>query len=61
MIHGLKFLIIDDGYKITLKKEKYQSLNKLYFINLGAYDSNKFEELHESKFMVGMEDKYNKK
>ena len=31
------------------------SSNKLYFINLGAYDSNKFEELHESKFMVGME------
>ena len=38
-----------------MKKEKYQGLNKLYFINLGAYDSNKFEELHESKFMVGME------
>ena len=44
---------IIDGYKVTLKKEKSQSLNKLYFINLGAYDSNKFEELHESKFMVG--------
>jgi|TARA_B100000809_G_scaffold226777_1_gene238656 hypothetical protein len=48
-------ILIIDGYKITLKKEKYQGLNKLYFINLGAYDSNKFEELHESKFMVGME------
>ena len=44
---------IIDGYKVTLKKEKSQSLSKLYFINLGAYDSNKFEELHESKFMVG--------
>ena len=47
---------IIDGYKVTLKQEKSQSLNKLYFINLGAYDSNKFEELHESKFMVGVEE-----
>jgi hypothetical protein len=25
----------------------------LFFINLGGYDKNKFEELHESEFLVG--------
>ncbi|MBT7546180.1 MAG: DUF1543 domain-containing protein, partial [Cryomorphaceae bacterium] len=29
------------------------SKNKLFFINLGGYDENKFEELHESEFLVG--------
>ncbi|MBT7019017.1 MAG: DUF1543 domain-containing protein, partial [Cryomorphaceae bacterium] len=24
-----------------------------FFINLGGYDENKFEELHESEFLVG--------
>ena len=42
-----------DGYKVSLNKNKIDSKNKLYFINLGGYDPKKFEELHESKFMVG--------
>ena len=46
-----------DGYKVSLSKEKYDKKNKLYFINLGGYDPKKFEELHESKFMVGKNEK----
>ena len=42
-----------DGYKIHLSKSKPSHKRKLYFINLGGYDKNKFEELHESKFLVG--------
>ena len=42
-----------DGCKVSLSKDKIENNNKLYFINLGAYDPNKFEELHESRFMVG--------
>jgi len=41
---------------VSLSENKIENNNKLYFINLGAYDKNKFEELHESKFMVGMEE-----
>ena len=43
---------IVEGYKIHLSKEKKKSNKKLYFVNLGAYEKNRFEELHESKFMV---------
>ena len=42
-----------DGYEITLSKQRPNQNNSLYFINLGGYDKNKFEELHESKFLVG--------
>ena len=42
-----------DGCKISLSKKKIDNNKKLYFINLGGYDPKKFEELHESKFMVG--------
>ena len=42
-------LNIVEGYKISLSKKKNKSNKKLYFINLGAYEKNKFEELHESK------------
>ena len=45
-------LNIVEGYKISLSKKKNKSNKKLYFVNLGAYEKNKFEELHESKFMV---------
>ena len=47
-----------DGYKITLSQLKNNSNNKLYFINLGGYEPKKFEELHESKFMVGRDKKH---
>ena len=42
-----------DGYNISLSKKKNITNNKLFFINLGGYDKNKFEELHESEFLVG--------
>ena len=42
-----------DGYEIHLSKSKPNHNEKLFFINLGGYDKNKFEELHESKFLVG--------
>ena len=45
-------LNIVEGYKISLTKKKNKSVKKLYFVNLGAYEKNRFEELHESKFMV---------
>ena len=45
-------LNIVEGYKISLSKKKNMSVKKLYFVNLGAYEKNRFEELHESKFMV---------
>ena len=45
-------LSIVEGYKISISKEKKKSDKKLYFVNLGAYEKNRFEELHESKFMV---------
>ena len=45
-------LNIVEGYKISLSKNKKKSDRKLYFVNLGAYEKNRFEELHESKFMV---------
>ena len=45
-------LNIVEGYKICLSKQKNKSKKKLYFVNLGAYEKNRFEELHESKFMV---------
>ena len=37
-----------DGFEVVLSNDKPISKNKLFFINLGAYDINKFEELHES-------------
>ncbi len=45
-------LNIVEGYKVSLSKEKNKTNKKLYFVNLGAYEKNRFEELHESRFMV---------
>ena len=42
-----------DGYIVSLSQTKNISKNKLFFINLGGYDKNKFEEIHESEFLVG--------
>ena len=42
-----------DGYEVLLKKQKSNDLNRLYFINLGGYENNKFTELHENKFLIG--------
>ena len=41
-----------DGYKVSLSSKKNISKSKLFFINLGGYDRDKFVELHESEFLV---------
>ena len=46
-----------DGYKISLSEKKMNNNKKLYFINLGGYDPKKFEELHESRFFIGEDER----
>ena len=46
-----------DGFEVVLSNDKPISKNKLFFINLGGYDKNKFEELHESRFFIGKYEK----
>ncbi len=42
-----------DGYNISLKPEApLNPENKLYFVNLGGYDSNEFTELHKNVLVV---------
>lgn len=42
-----------NGYNIYLKDTPVKNQGvKLYFINLGGYDSKKFTELHENVFIV---------
>src|SRR5262249_49713041 len=43
-----------DGYEVHLEKDpaKIDSSKKLYFINLGAYNSFEFTEYHQSAFYV---------
>jgi hypothetical protein len=42
-----------DGYDIEIKNEpSSDNRNKLYFVNLGGYDSNEFTELHKNVFIV---------
>ena len=42
-----------DGYDISLSNEAPElNEQKLYFVNLGGYDSKKFTELHENVFVV---------
>lgn len=41
-----------DGYQISLSRQKAFNEKKLFFVNLGAYISGKFIELHENTFYV---------
>lgn len=42
-----------DGYDIYLSNQKSDnSKEKLYFLNLGGYDSSQFSELHKNIFVV---------
>lgn len=43
-----------DGYKIEITEDPIhlQKLEKLYFVNLGGYDSKQFTELHKNIFVV---------
>lgn len=42
-----------DGYSILISNSPPQNrTDKLYFVNLGGYDSNQFTELHKNTFVV---------
>jgi hypothetical protein len=41
-----------DGYDITISPKVYMGIEKLYFINLGGYNSSEFTELHKNIFVV---------
>jgi hypothetical protein len=41
-----------DGHNITLEKEPPQGEDKLWFVNLGGYDPDDFNELHKNVFVV---------
>jgi len=53
-MHIDSYIILDvvDGYKVNLSKEKTDQKEKLFFINMGAYEDGVFSELHQIKFMV---------
>ena len=43
-----------DGFEVKIVEKTSESVeNHLFFINLGGYQSGKFEELHEQYLMVG--------
>lgn len=45
-----------DGYSITLQDEPQETGKNLYFVNLGGYQNDKLNELHEfSLFVAGNE------
>lgn len=47
-----------DGYKIILKdRPPINNFKKLYFVNLGGYDSKQFTELHRNIFVVAEDEK----
>ncbi len=41
-----------DGYKITLQREPSVETKKLFYVNLGGYEPDKFLELHKNMFVV---------
>jgi len=41
-----------DGHNITLKNEPASGEDKLWFVNLGGYDPDDFNELHKNIFVV---------
>ncbi len=46
-----------DGYSIHLSEELPEDpTNKLYFVNLGGYDSTQFTELHKNVFVVAKDE-----
>lgn len=45
-------LDVVDGYQISLEKEKVQQVQKLFFINMGAYKEGDFMEHHANAFLV---------
>ena len=53
-VHIDSFLELDivDGWKIELKKAAQGGAEKLFFVNLGAYNGGDFTELHAVSFHV---------
>jgi hypothetical protein len=45
-----------DGYRVTLQPEPSRQAEKLFFINLGAYQPGEFTELHASALLVGRDE-----
>lgn len=41
-----------DGYNISLSPEPYKGAEKLYFINLGGYMADLFDEAHKNMLVV---------
>jgi hypothetical protein len=45
-----------DGYRVLLRQEPSGQQEKLFFINLGAYQPGEFTELHANAFLVGRDE-----
>lgn len=45
-------LDVVNGFKVALQSKPSTAKEKLYFINLGAYEDGLFSELHAMKFLV---------
>lgn len=41
-----------DGFDITLKDTPYEGVHKLFFLNMGGYNGDDFEELHKNVLIV---------
>lgn len=41
-----------DGYEISLRAERYEGKERLFFVNLGGYDGRDFAEEHRNMFVV---------
>jgi hypothetical protein len=41
-----------DGYDVALRPEPFTGPEKLYYINLGGYDTSEFLEKHKNMFVV---------
>ena len=46
-------LSVIDGHAVTLSKTPASTTQKLFFVNLGAYEAQQFTETHANAFMVG--------
>ena len=49
-----------DGYDVSLKPEPYAGEQKLFFVNLGGYDPDHFDELHKNILVVAKSDAFAK-
>lgn len=49
---------IVDGWRIALRPAPAAQLEKLYFINLGAYLPGQFTELHANAFVVAQSERH---